>query len=146
MNSPTSAPETTNSPVALRTRTPRPITPSRVAIASGIALAANLVIFAIATAAGVSFDMASPQPTNIVAVAVASIAPIVLGAFVVALIARHQPKFQPIAAWAGLAFALVTCAGSFGASGDLATALTLSAMHVVAGLAWFFAVTPMSRT
>jgi hypothetical protein len=116
------------------------ITTSRVVLAAAGALVANLIVFAIATASDVSFDVDSPQPLNAIGIAVASVLPILLGALVVALVARRRPGFQHFAAWAGLIFALVTVAGSFVASGDLATALTLSAMHVVVGIAWFFAV------
>lgn len=122
-----------------------PITPGRVVIGSLSALVVNLAIFAIATSAGVSFDMASSQPTNAYVVAAASLLPIVIGAAVVTLVARRRPGFRRFASWAGLAFAIVTCAGSFGASGDVPTALALSAMHVVVGLTWFLTVKPSGR-
>lgn len=127
-------------------RTLGAITVTRTAVAAVAAFAANLIVFWIASAADVSFDVDSPQPIGALTVAMFTIIPIALGALVVALIARRAPGFQRFAAWAGLVFALVTTAGSFSAAGDTATALTLSVMHVVVGVAWFFAVRPASRS
>lgn len=127
-------------------RTSRPITPRRVTIAALAALVANLTLFWVATAVGVSFDVESPQPLNALGVGVASVLPIAAAAVVVGLVARRRPTFQRFAAWAGLVFAIVTTAGSFGASGDVPTALTLSAMHLVAGAAWFLATSPRPAT
>ncbi len=127
------------------TRPSRTITPRRVTIAGLAALIANLALFWVATAAGVSFDVESPQPLTALTVAVASVLPLAAAAVVVALVARRRPTFQRFAAWAGLVFAIVSTAGSFGASGDVPTALNLSAMHLVAGAAWFSATSPNTR-
>lgn len=124
-----------------RPRTSR-MTVARIAVATVSALVANLIVFAIGTAADVTFDVESPQPISAVTVALFTVIPLVLGAVVVALVSRRWSGFQHFAAWAGLAFALLTIAGSFGAAGDTTTALTLAAMHLVVGAAWFLGVRP----
>jgi hypothetical protein len=124
----------------LTTTPPRSVAVPQVAVAGVLALAANVVVFWFATALGVSFQTISSAPVTAVTVALATVGPLALGAPLVALVARRRPGFQRVAAWAGLAVALLTTAGTFVASGDLPTALALSLMHVVVGVAWFVGV------
>jgi hypothetical protein len=113
---------------------------AQVAVAAAVALAANVVVLWFATALGVSFQVASPRPVSALAVALFTVVPLAAGATVVALIARRRPGSERVAAWAGLGFALLSTAGAFVAAGDGPTALALSAMHVVVGVAWFVGV------
>lgn len=128
--------------------TPRTARPTRtlsivlVLTATLAAVIANLAIFALASANGVSFDIGAPQSPSAASIAVFTAFPMAVGALVVALAMRYWPGAQRFAAWAGLAFAILTCGGSFGASQTLATALALSTMHVVTGAAWLYAVRP----
>lgn len=112
----------------------------QVAVAAVVALAANVVVLWFATALGVTFQVVSPQPVTALAVALFTVVPLALGAVVVALVARRRAGFQRFAAWAGLAVALLSTAGSFLAAADAGTALALSLMHVVVGVAWFVGV------
>lgn len=132
----------------LTTTPPRPVAVPQVAVAAVIALATNVVVLWFATALGVSFQVASPEPVTALVVALLTVVPLAVGAPVVGLIARRRPGFQGVAAWAGLAVALLSTAGTFVASGDGPTALALSLMHVVVGVAWFVGVrrpaTPLS--
>ncbi|WP_125776036.1 DUF6069 family protein [Antribacter gilvus] len=115
----------------------RKITPAHVAVVTVVALAINLVILWFGPLAGASMQVGQPAPVTAIPVAFFTIVPLLLASVVVALAGRRNPGFRRIAAWAGLAFALVSCAAPFAVAADTATAYTLSAMHVVCGVAWF---------
>ncbi|NTW39818.1 MAG: hypothetical protein HGA44_07990 [Cellulomonadaceae bacterium] len=118
------------------------ITAARVAIATGVALVLNLVVLWIGSASGATLEVEAPEPINALTVAISTVLPMALGAYVVARITRRRPGFQRFAAWAGAVAALLTAAMPFVASSDVKTATTLACMHVVVGLAWFAAARP----
>lgn len=122
--------------------TTRPISTRRVAIAAAAGTAANLAVLWIGSASGATMQIDAPYPVTALTVALFSALPMALAALVVAFVARRRPGFVTFAAWAGLAFALLTAAMPFVASPDGPTALTLAAMHVVIGAAWFSAIRP----
>ena len=125
--------------------TRRRITTTRTAGATAAALAANLLLFGVATVLGVSFRVSSPEPITVLTVGLFTVVPLALAALVVRIVEGRRPGFQRVAAWAGAAFAIVTVAGSITAAGDYATASTLAAMHLVVGAAWFTATYPGPR-
>jgi len=118
------------------------VTPARVAIGAAVGLVLNLIALWIGSASGASLETDAPEPINALTVAITSVLPVVLGALVVARVARHRPGFQHVAAWAGSAFAILTAAMPFVVSDDLATALTLASMHVVISVVWFATIRP----
>lgn len=132
----------TSTTAAPGTATVRPITPARVGLATAAALALNLVVLWLGPLAGASMDVGQPAPVGVAQVVLFSVVPLVLASAVLALIARRRPGFRPFAALAGLAFAVLTCLGSFAAATDTATGLTLSTMHVVCGAAWLWVAHP----
>jgi len=120
------------------------VNPLRILGLTAAAVGLNLVALWIGAAAGASLQVAAPEPINAMTVVIMTAAPLLLAGAVVWLLARRFPV-RRLAGWVGLIFALVTSAGSFLASADVATALTLMSMHVVAGLAWFIALRPWAR-
>lgn len=120
----------------------RPITVKNTALAAVAALVVNLIIFGLGSAADATWDAGSPYPIGVPMVALFSLVPLVLAAVVVALIGARYPRFQGVAAWAGLVFALLTIAGSLTMATQTLTGLCLGAMHIVVGLAWFFLAYP----
>lgn len=120
----------------------RPITIKNTALATAAALVVNLIIFGIGSAADATWDAGSPYPIGVPMVALFSLLPLVLAAGVVTLIVKRRPVFQRVAAWAGLAFALITIAGSLTMATEALTGLCLGAMHIVTGIAWFYIAYP----
>jgi hypothetical protein len=112
-------------------------TVAQVAFAAAVAVATNVVVLWFATALGVTFQVITPRPVTALAVALLTVLPLALGATAVTLLDRRRPGTARVAAWAGLAVAVVSTAGSALAAADAPTALALSAMHVVVGVAWF---------
>lgn len=111
----------------------------RIGLAAAIAAIVNVLLFWVGGAAGASFDVNAPGDLNATMMALASAIPLLVMGVAVWLLERRY-ALRNLAKWAGLIFALLTIASSILASADMATALTLSAMHVVAGFAWFFAL------
>jgi hypothetical protein len=101
----------------------------------------DVAVFAIGSAAGADWVTSAPYPVSWIIVVIFSVVPLVAAAWVAKLIVRRRPGFQRPAAWAGLAFAVVTIAGSLQAP-QILTGVSLGLMHVVAGAAWFFVAWP----
>lgn len=118
---------------------------ARALIAGAATAAINLVLLFIGKAAGAAMTMSnpsSPEPMAIgwIPVVIASIAPLALAGLVTWLLARQWPKVRVWSAWVGFAFGILSIA-ALASSPDWTTALSLGAMHVVAGVAWFLAMT-----
>ena len=111
-------------------------------IAAAAAASVNLVILAIGRAAGASLTMEVPDPIVVEwpSVVVFSTLPLLLGGLVAWLVARRVPPARRWFAWVGLVVAVLSCAVLLSAP-DAATAVTLGAMHLVVGVAWFVALT-----
>ena len=111
--------------------------------ASGLALVAaiavNLVILAIGTAADASFvvvDNGDPADVTALVVVAATAIPLVAGFLVAALLARWRPRWVRPLALVAAAFAVVSIAGPFVADTDTGTAASLAVMHLVIGAAY----------
>lgn len=126
---------------ASQTRTAQ-VSARRVAIATAAATLANLVVFGIGTAGGATWQAGQPYPIGWSMVLVASIVPMVLAALVTGLIARRRPGVLTGFAWAGLVFAGLGAPMGYLMGRDLPTGLALGAMHVISGIAWFWAIKP----
>jgi len=110
----------------------------RTLVAGAASAVANIALYDVGHLSGASMIMASPQPTLIpwFAPAIASFLPLAILGVIVWLITRKRPAAKRWFAWAGLAFAVISCASLLSAP-DAATGISLAAMHLVAGLAWF---------
>ncbi|MFJ2618321.1 DUF6069 family protein [Glutamicibacter sp. NPDC087344] len=102
----------------------------------------NVIIFFIGGSAGASMQIgASPDDVvhfaQVLGYTAASL--IVLG-FVVFLIGRAKKGITKVAQWIGLIIAVLSIAFPIMNSVDVATAITLSVIHLMTGVAWFFAV------
>lgn len=113
----------------------------RVALSALLAAALNLVVYWLGVASGASMQVASPQPVSALSVVLFSLLPILVAGVGVWSLNRRF-ALRRLAGWTGLFFALATIAGSLLAAADTTTALVLSAMHIVVGTAWAFALQP----
>lgn len=109
-------------------------------VATGGALVANALVFAIANAAGASWDVGQPFKVGIAMVLAATAVPMLLGGFVAKLAAAKWSKALSIFAWGVLIFTIVGAPSGWAASGETATGIALGLMHVVVGIAWFLAL------
>jgi hypothetical protein len=125
----------------------RPFVPARFAIATASAAAVNVVLFLIVSATGASMVITQPSetPLTLVALIVATIAPLVLAGVVTWFLARRWPVIRTVAAWAGVAVAVLSAPSPLFASADLATGIALGIMHIVAGVAWFIGILAPAR-
>lgn len=130
-------------------RTGRTI-PVRVLIALVASIALALVAFGIASAAGATMLVTTPgfpEPLQINAgqVVVSLAMPMLIVGALLWWLGRGRPALVRWVAWIGLAFGVLSAPMPFSATSDLPTALALAAMHAVAGIAWFVALTARSR-
>ncbi|HEY3339172.1 MAG TPA: DUF6069 family protein [Propionicimonas sp.] len=132
---------TTTAPAAPTTRDAQ-LKPARVAIAAAVALALNLAAYGIGTLAGASWTVSSPVGISWVGITATTLGTMAVGGLITWLLVRSWTKAPTWAAWGGLIFGLASMPMSFIAAADLTTGFGLASMHVIAALAWFFAVRP----
>lgn len=113
--------------------------------ATGIALAANLVVFAVGDLAGATWDVGMPTTVSIAMVIGASVAPLLLGGAVAKLVISKWTKLRAFAAWAVLVFAIVGSPMGWISSNDVATGIALGIMHIFVGVAWFAVFKPVKE-
>lgn len=111
----------------------------RAVLAVLAALVVNVAIWLVGDTAGANFDVEQDRPVSIPAVAVLSVVPIVIGLLALALLSRAWPQVRRLAPWTGLAVAGLTVAVPLSVAVDTTTQVTLAAMHLVVGAAWFIA-------
>ena len=141
---------TTESAAPLARTDRRPGAVAALLISIGVAAVLNLVVLAVlaATGADLSVTMAGGPGTlaiDAVAVIAATVAPLLIAGLVATAIVRRVPSLRRWAAWAGLALALVSVIAPLTLQADAATRAGLAVMHVVAGVAWFVALTAPAR-
>ena len=112
----------------------------RLAMAAGIALVVNAIIYFIGSASSATWDVGFPYKLGLPMLAGASAFPILIGGLIVRLISKKLRWITSFASWAVLIFAIAGSPGGYVSSNDLPTGLSLGAMHVVVGLAWFIAL------
>lgn len=114
----------------------------RALIAAGVAAAVNLALLVVGRSVDASLTMEVPDPVVVEwpAVVTFSTVPVLLAGLVVWLVARRLPRARRWFAWAGLVVAVLSCVVLVSAP-DVATAITLGAMHLTVGLAWWVALT-----
>ena len=111
--------------------------------ASGLAVVAavavNLLILAIGTAADASFvvvDNGDPADVTAPLIVAATVVPLVAGFLVAALLARRRPGWVRPLALVAAAFAVLSVAGPIAADTDGGTVAALAVMHLVVGAAF----------
>lgn len=121
---------------------PRTFSRARLAIAIGLAVVVNGIVFWIAVAAGAAGAVTQPayQELTVLVVILATVLPLALAGVVVWFIARRRPAFRRWAAWLGLVVAVVSAVSPLFVSADVATGVALGVMHIVAGVAWFVGI------
>lgn len=112
----------------------------RVFAGTGIALAVNIVIYLIGSAAAATWNVGMPMQVGLALVASATVVPFLLGGLVVGLLAKWKQSLVGVSSWAVLIFSIVGAPGGYIASNDLPTGIALGAMHFVVGAAWFLAI------
>ena len=117
------------------------ISPRRIGLAALAALAANLAVYAVASAADATW-LADGLTVGWYLVAFATAVSMLLGAVVTGLLARKWAAAPRWIAWIGLVVGLVTVPSPLLASTNTPTGLALAAMHAITGIAWFVAVLP----
>lgn len=104
------------------------------------ALLANLACYAVASVAGATWAVDAPVAIGPLPIAGTTLLAMGVGALVATRLVRRNARYRSVAAWGGLAFALLTTPSPFFASSDATSSLALAAMHVVTGAAWFLAL------
>lgn len=117
----------------------------RILIAIAVSIVLNLGILWIGTSLGAPMLMMAPQPIDAITVIGFTTVQMLIPGIIVWLLAKRW-NIRRFMAWAGLAFALLTIGASFAAAQDTSTAITLGAMHVVAGIAWLVALQPWVKS
>ncbi|MEV4194129.1 DUF6069 family protein [Streptomyces toxytricini] len=98
----------------------------------------NLVVFALARAAGASLvvmDRGQEHPVTIGGVIGSSVVPLVAGVGAALLLALWKPVFLRIAQWVGGGLALLSVAGPLMSDTDGGSVAALALMHVTLGVA-----------
>ncbi|MFJ7264553.1 DUF6069 family protein [Streptomyces globosus] len=98
----------------------------------------NLVVFAVARAAGASLvvmDRGQEHLVTIGGVIGSSVVPLVAGVGAALLLALWKPVFLRVAQWVGGGLALLSVAGPLMSDTDGGTVAALSLMHVTLGVA-----------
>lgn len=141
----------TTAPVVPRTRTGRrPGAVAALLISVGVAVVLNLVVLAVLAATGADLSVTVPGgpgtlTIDAVAVVAATAGPLLIAGLIAAAVVRRVPSLRRWAAWAGLALALVSVIAPLTLQAEAATRAGLAVMHVVAGIAWFVALTAADR-
>lgn len=141
----------TTESVVPRTRSDRRIGAVAVLLISvGVAVALNLVVLAVLAATGADLSVTVPGgpgtlTIDAVAVIAATAGPLLIAGLIATAVVRRVPSLRRWAAWAGLALALVSVVAPLTLEADAATRAGLAVMHVVAGVAWFVAMTAPVR-
>lgn len=141
---------TTESVVPLARTGRRPGAIAVLLISIGVAVVLNLVVLAVLAATGADLSVTIPGGPgtliiDAVAVIAATAAPLLVAGLVATAILRRLPSLRRWAAWAGLALAVVSVIAPLTLQADAATRAGLAVMHVVAGVAWFVALTAPAR-
>ncbi|MHB9857384.1 DUF6069 family protein [Streptomyces sp. YIM S03343] len=115
----------------------RPLPVGLIIGADVAALILDLVAFWAGKAADASLVIEqTPYDLNAGVVAAASAIPLLIGVVVIRGLQSSHPVLARRLAWAGLLVALISSVSPFAMAEDTATAVTLTAMHVIVGLAW----------
>lgn len=127
--------------IAVTSEPTRGLTVRNLAVTIAMALAMNLVVYGVGSAAGASW-VVEGQTVTWILVVVATTLSLALGWGATTLVARRWARAWTVLAWVGLAFAVVSASAPLVTSDDATTGWSLAMMHVLTGIAWFAAVRP----
>jgi len=102
----------------------------------------NVIIFFIGIASGASMKVGS-NPEKVIGfdhILQFTWLPLFFFGFIVFLIGRAKKGIIKVAQWVGLIIAVVSSVWAIMSATDVATGVTLTVIHIVTGVAWFFAV------
>ena len=119
----------------------RPLNPARLGLGIAVAVVVNLVVYAVASAAGATW-IANGQTVGWFMVPIATVIAMAIGGVITWLLARRWDKATITMAWVGLAFAVLSVPGPLMGSNDSPTRWALATMHLTTGIVWFVAVLP----
>ncbi|OYO22098.1 hypothetical protein CGZ93_09345 [Enemella dayhoffiae] len=116
--------------------------------AAGIALVANLIVYAAARALGVDLlvqppTATTPEQVTAIPVAVMSVVPMLLALLLALAVRRWAPRSWLVLAWLGLAVGVVSM--PVFAQATPATKVALSLMHLITGALWWLRVRAAAR-
>lgn len=102
----------------------------------------NVITYFIGGSAGASWKVGdtSKDVIGFDQILISTIVPLAVFGLIVFLIGRAKPGICKVAQWVGLIIAVVSIISPIMAAADVATAVTLSVIHLITGVAWFFAV------
>lgn len=123
----------------------RPLKPARLGLGIVVAIVVNLVVYAVASAAGPTW-IANAQAVVWFMVPIATAIAMAIGGVVTWLLSRRWDKATITMAWVGLAFAVISVPGPILGSTDTPTRWALATMHITTGIIWFVAVYPFRST
>lgn len=132
---------------AHQTATTRTFRFGRFAIVTAFAAAANVALYVIGAAIGGAMrvstsggmDISWPMPV------VATAVPLLLVGAVAWVVTRRFRGLLRLGRWLGLGVAVVSTIAPLSSASDPQTAITMAAMHVVAGIAWFAGTKPRAE-
>lgn len=123
----------------------RPLNLARLGFGIVVAVAVNLVVYAIASAAGATW-IANNQKVGWFMVPIATVIAMAIGGVITWLLARSWGKATITMAWVGLVLAVISVPGPLLGSTDRPTRWALATMHVTTGVIWFAAVSSSRST
>lgn len=123
----------------------RPLNPARLGLGIAVAVVVNLVVYAVASAAGATW-IANGQTVGWFMVPIATVIAMAIGGVITWLLARRWDKATVTMAWVGIVFAIISVPGPLLGSTDTPTRWALAAMHITTGIIWFAAVYPFRST
>ncbi len=123
----------------------RPLPLSRLGIGIVVAVVVNLIVYAVASAAGATW-IANGQAVGWFMVPIATVVAMAIGGLITWLLARRWDKATVTMAWVGIVFAVISVPGPLLGSTDTPTRWALATMHITTGIVWFVAVHPRRST
>ena len=123
----------------------RPLNPARLGLGIAVAVVVNLVVYAVASAAGATW-IANGQSVGWFMVPIATVIAMAIGGVITWLLSRRWDKATIAMAWVGLVFAVISVPGPLLGSTDTPTRWALATMHITTGIIWFAAVYPFRST
>lgn len=123
----------------------RLLSPARLGLGIVVAVVVNLVVYAVASAAGATW-IANGQSVGWFMVPIATVIAMAIGGVITWLLSRRWDKATITMAWVGLVFAVISVPGPLLGSTDTPTRWALATMHITTGIIWFAAVYPFRST
>lgn len=119
------------------------------AVGTAVALAANLLILMVGRSAGADMVVGDPgesaQTVGVLPVVITTLVGFVVGTLLLLLVRSRGRRVWNTVALAGFVIGIGSVAAPLLMTAELATHVTLAAMHIMTSLVWFFAVRRVAR-